>query len=252
MGTAICHKTQNKNKVANSVPPNSLAKISVFEDEKIKKISENFHENKNKSDENEKKEKIPILNEKPKENPHEKLANNTEKNMQTNEQNKEIPQEKLISKSISSRENNERGISEFSNQEKSYLSNKMSETNLKNLGGGLIIKIKETGEVVDKYNKTLGYFHDHWRYYYFNSGKCAGWLENEKEIKNGNNLFSGYFDKTGMIFDNRGTNLGKIEEQSGSFRDSKLSFVAKCEGEIKRMALIFYFFHQEFQQKLIY
>lgn len=132
-------------------------------------------------------------------------------------------------------------------ENKGYLTHNIPKTVLKNLGGGMILTIKETGEVINGRNITIGFFHDHWKYKSRNA--TQGSFSNDKDVLGHNNNYIGNIDSGGMIFDKHGKHIGKIEE-TGSFRNEIMVPVAKCEGEIKRMALLFYFFHPEFQKPI--
>ena len=126
-------------------------------------------------------------------------------------------------------------------QELTFLSNPLPLSVLRDFGGGDILKIHESGRVSDSYGHTLGFFRDHY-YYTSETGLIFGKLDGESWIRNIHGTALGRISSIGMVLDIQGITIGKIEEESKTFRNEKYIPIGKAEGEMKRLAMIYYFF----------
>ena len=134
------------------------------------------------------------------------------------------------------------------NNEKTFLRGKIPETFLKNLSGNTLIHIKDSGEVLDRYGQTLGYFRDHW--VYSDKTKIKGRVVDDYLVQDELGNILGYLSKNGgMVLNKNGLTIGNIQE-NGSFKDAKFELKAQCNGEIKRMAMIYYFMHPEIREQI--
>ena len=131
---------------------------------------------------------------------------------------------------------------ETEKKEKCFLVSRIPKTTLRNTQGQVIVTIKETGEVLDKSEITMGYFHDHMIYYDLRQYK--GKFINDDTINDSVGMRMGGITSTGMVLGNKGQVLGKIEE-NGSFRNEKFLGVGICEGEMRRMGMLYYFMYPE-------
>lgn len=129
-------------------------------------------------------------------------------------------------------------------QEPTFLSNPLPPSVLYDLGGGVILKVHESGRVSNTFGDTLGFFRDHY-YYTSETGLVFGKLDGESWVRNIHGTALGRISQNGMIFDVKGMTIGKVEEESKMFRNAKYSMVGKAEGEMKRLAMIYYFFFEK-------
>ncbi len=139
-------------------------------------------------------------------------------------------------------------INRDQNNEKTFLRGKIPETFLKNLLGHTLIHIKDSGEVMNRYGHTLGYFRDHW--VYSDKTKIKGRIVDDYLVQDELGNILGYLPKNGgMVLNKNGLTIGNIQE-NGIFKDAKFEYKTQCEGEIKRMAMVYYFMHPEIREQI--
>ena len=129
-------------------------------------------------------------------------------------------------------------------KELTFLSNPLPLSVLTDLGGGIILKIQESGRVSNSFGDTLGFFRDHY-YYTSETGLIFGKLDGESWVRNIHGTAMGRISGEGMVLDIKGITIGKIEEESKNFRNEKYVPIGKAEGELKRLAMIYYFFFEK-------
>ena len=126
-------------------------------------------------------------------------------------------------------------------EEKTFLSTPFTPSVLKGLNGQPILKITETGRVVNFLGETLGFFKDHC-IYVSSAGLTLGRYDEESKVRNNLGSLLGYFSENGVVFDAFSVIKGKIEEESGAFRDKKFMLIGNAEGEFKNLGIVYYFF----------
>lgn len=129
-------------------------------------------------------------------------------------------------------------------QEKTFLSTPIPPSVLKGLNGQPILKIKESGRVVNFLGETLGFFKDHY-IYVSPVGVPIGRLDEESKVKDNQGSLLGFFASNGVVFDLYSVVKGKIEPETRAFRDKKFMPIGSAEGEGKRLGMIYYFFFKK-------
>ena len=129
-----------------------------------------------------------------------------------------------------------------------FLSNKIPFSELSTLEGSKILTIKESGQVLTKFGETLGFFRDNYQYTSQNE-TISGKLDRESQVRDKYDSILGKFSEKGMIYDKNGLIIGKIDEELGYFRNEKFMVIANGKGEIKLLAIIFYFLHPEIKSE---